>query len=264
MTRIHPRPTLGLILTTYNRPKLALETLRTAVQIPEFHELIVVDDASPNRDARWLDELKNMDSRIQVIPLARNGGSSHARNEGIAASTASHLMFLDDDDRLLPTGVKRLWSKASRTALAVWVGGVQTEVNKEITGRRWPACTRVGEVWGLDQHRLNGKLFSWNVKQSAIIPRVLLDQVGGFDPQFHIRNWTDMFYRLSLVAPVRRILGVVYVLNRDGDLDRLTAHKDERVKDQERLLAKHAALFDGNPKRFKAVDSNFKTMMARK
>lgn len=73
-----------------------------------------------------------------------------------------------------------------------------------------------------------------------------------------------MFYRLSLVAPVRRILRVVYVLNRDGDLDRLTAHKDERVKDQERLQAKHAALFDGNPKRLNAVDSNFKTMMARK
>ena len=256
-------PTLGLVLTTYKRPKLALRALRAAAQIPEFHELVVVDDASPHRDPAWLEELRNVDSRVKVIALEKNGGSSRARNEGIQGSTASHLMFLDDDDRLIPSGIKKLWLKASRDPSSVWVGGVQTEVHNRITGRRWPASTSAGEVWGLDERRLNGKLFSWNVKQTAIIPKSVLTEAGNFDAQFHIRNWTEMFYRLSLVVPVRRILQVVYVLNRDGDLDRLTAHKDARVRDQERLLAKHADLFKGHPKRLRAVDSNFRSMMGR-
>lgn len=247
---------LSLIITTFNRPERALKAVQSACQSKAFGEVVVVDDATPGLPADWRDAVQAIDPRVRVHVLPQNGGCSVARNEGLRMMSGTHFMVLDDDDAVIPRGVDKLWSKAMRNEQTVWVGMLQTEEKGRITGRRWPAATRKGEVWGLDESRMNGKFFSWNVKQTAIIPKRLVDQVGQFDPQFHIRQWTELFYRLSEVAPVRRLFTPVYLLNRDGDLDRLTAHVDERVSDFEKLQAKHRDLLHKSPKRMRVLVSN--------
>lgn len=237
--------------------------MKSASQSQAFSEIIVVDDASPDLPAGWKEKVQAVDPRVRVILLQKNGGCSFARNEGLKAMKGTHFMILDDDDALLAHGVNRLWNRAKASEEEVWLGMVQTEEGGRITGRRWPASTRKGEIWGLDEFRLNGKFFSWHVKQSAIIPKRIIDEVGAFDKQFHIRQWTEMFYRLSLVAPVRRIFSPVYLLNRDGDLDRLTAHSDEREADFKKLVAKHHRLLKAVPGRMQVLSSNHKEQMAR-
>ena len=62
-------------------------------------ELILVDDCATDLSGKLCDELAKNDSRIQVIHLAKNGGLSNARNQGMAAANGEYILFLDPDDR---------------------------------------------------------------------------------------------------------------------------------------------------------------------
>ena len=61
-------------------------------------EIILVDDASPDRCGEICNQYAEKDARIKVIHHAKNRGLSAARNTGIKAVSAAYLMFADSDD----------------------------------------------------------------------------------------------------------------------------------------------------------------------
>ena len=61
-------------------------------------EIILVDDASPDRCGEICEEYAAKDARFKVIHHPENRGLSAARNTGIAYATAEYLMFVDSDD----------------------------------------------------------------------------------------------------------------------------------------------------------------------
>jgi glycosyltransferase involved in cell wall biosynthesis len=63
-------------------------------------ELIVIDDGSSDGSAKVARSFK--DERLRLIQLGQNRGGNVARNEGILASSAPIIAFLDSDDRYLP------------------------------------------------------------------------------------------------------------------------------------------------------------------
>ena len=69
-------------------------------------ELIVVDDNSPDSDARAstmkLMDLYKGDERIHYVCHLKNLNGSAARNTGINESSGEYIAFLDDDDVLMP------------------------------------------------------------------------------------------------------------------------------------------------------------------
>ena len=62
-------------------------------------ELILVDDCATDFSGKLCDELAADDSRIRVVHLAKNGGLSNARNQGMAVAQGEYILFLDPDDR---------------------------------------------------------------------------------------------------------------------------------------------------------------------
>ena len=62
-------------------------------------ELILVDDCATDSSGKLCDELAKSDRRIQVLHLAKNGGLSNARNQGMAVANGEYILFLDPDDR---------------------------------------------------------------------------------------------------------------------------------------------------------------------
>ena len=95
-------PSVGVVIPTHNRA----ESLRRAIEsVPSDWELVVVDDASEDQTPELLDELG---ARAKTYRFAENRGPGVARNKGVALSTARRLVFLDDDDRLLPDGPARI------------------------------------------------------------------------------------------------------------------------------------------------------------
>src|ERR1044072_4425466 len=65
-------------------------------------DVVIVDDASTDGTATVADRLAAAEpGRVQVIHRAENsGGCGQPRNDGIAATHGTYVMFLDSDDTL--------------------------------------------------------------------------------------------------------------------------------------------------------------------
>lgn len=61
-------------------------------------EILLIDDASPDRCGEICDQYAEKDVRIKVFHHPENRGLSAARNTGIAHASAQYLMFVDSDD----------------------------------------------------------------------------------------------------------------------------------------------------------------------
>jgi len=94
--------TVAVIIPTFNQARFLAEAIMSVLaQTRPANEIIVVDDGST-------DEPANVVSRFQKVQLIRQGnrGPSAARNAGLRCCKASHIVFLDADDRLLPTALE--------------------------------------------------------------------------------------------------------------------------------------------------------------
>lgn len=65
--------------------------------MPEI-EIILIDDASPDRCGEICDAYAARDERFRVIHRPENKGLSAARNLGISLASCDYLMFVDSDD----------------------------------------------------------------------------------------------------------------------------------------------------------------------
>lgn len=61
-------------------------------------EVLLIDDASPDRSGKICELYAAKDVRFKVFHSTENGGLSEARNTGIAKATCDYLMFVDSDD----------------------------------------------------------------------------------------------------------------------------------------------------------------------
>ena len=105
-------PKVSVIVPVYNvelfLPR-CLDSLRR--QTLKDIEIIIVDDRSIDNSGAICDEFARGDQRIHVIHK-ENEGLSAARNDGIAASTAPYIMFVDGDDWVEPVFCERPYSVA--------------------------------------------------------------------------------------------------------------------------------------------------------
>ena len=99
-------PIVSVIIPTYNRKKLLIETL-TSVFEQEYKdfEIIVVDDGSTDNTKEALHAIIT-NNLIKYI-YQDNAGSSSARNAGIKNAKGKYLTFLDSDDLYSPTKLRK-------------------------------------------------------------------------------------------------------------------------------------------------------------
>src|SRR5436305_3294544 len=96
-----PVPAAAVVIPTRNRRKDLERTIRSVQsQTLTDWELVVVDDASTDDTAQFLDDLA--DPRVRVERLPEPSERSDARNRGLALGRSPGVLFLDDDDALLP------------------------------------------------------------------------------------------------------------------------------------------------------------------
>ena len=236
---------LSIIIPTYNRPHFLPRAVNSALQqTVEEVEVIVVDDGSD--EAVHLPE----HSRLKVIRLSQNSGNAVARNVGLKAANGQYVTYLDDDDQLLPNMAQVPLEALKNTALPKPVAALSgLEVIKpdgEVIDRRLPPTLPLGSHFFLEDIQPSKSYLS---KQTLVVERELLLEIGGYDESFTSRVHTEMFLRLN---PVCSILGLPTVTYQ------LTAHEGERISRNpalrqvnfERLLNKHESLFRLHPKTF--------------
>lgn len=92
-----------------------------------LHEIILVDDGSPDGCPEICDEYaERYPDRIKVIHQ-ENRGLSGARNRGIECATGDYLGFIDSDDYIEPDMYELLAGAAEKTGADMAVGGVWVE-----------------------------------------------------------------------------------------------------------------------------------------
>lgn len=102
-------PLISIIVPVYNVQEYlprCVESLQNQTY-PQI-EILLVDDGSTDKSPVLCDRLAKKDQRIRVFHK-KNGGSSSARNLGIAEARGEYLGFVDSDDYVEPDMYQRLY-----------------------------------------------------------------------------------------------------------------------------------------------------------
>ena len=91
---------ISIVIPVYNSHEYLRECVDSITnQTFRNVEVLLVDDGSTDDSGAICDELAAHDSRVIAIHK-KNGGTSSARNEGVARATGDYLTFCDNDDFL--------------------------------------------------------------------------------------------------------------------------------------------------------------------
>lgn len=107
-------PLISVIVPVYNILEY-LERCVKSIRCQTYRnlEILLVDDGSNDGTEKLCDRLAGEDERIRVIHK-ENGGSSSARNVGIAEAKGNYLGFVDSDDYIDADMYERLYEGISR------------------------------------------------------------------------------------------------------------------------------------------------------
>jgi glycosyltransferase involved in cell wall biosynthesis len=186
-----------IVIPTRNRLPLLREAIESVERqsLPAW-EAIVVDDASEDGTAAWLENPH--DPRIRPVRLDRHSERSAARNRGLREAAGRFVLFLDDDDRLLPGSLERLSRALERRPEAV--AAVGATVRFDPTGQRERAShPRIGftrTVWP-------DVLAGWDSGSGQALFRT--DRVraaGGWNPGLSYWELGDLWFRVARLGPV--------------------------------------------------------------
>ena len=103
---------VSVIIPTYNNRGGLREAVISALkQDYDNIEVIVVDDNAPESEGRQRTEMamEKFRDNLKVVYLqhSENRNGAAARNTGIKAARGEYIAMLDDDDRFLPTKLKK-------------------------------------------------------------------------------------------------------------------------------------------------------------
>lgn len=117
------RPLVTVVVPGFDVADFAAEAVASleAQEMPAWRA-ILVDDASRDATGAIFDEAAARDARFTVIRHARRQGLGAARNAGIDAVRTPFLAFLDADDRMTPSALRRWIETLERTGSDLVVG----------------------------------------------------------------------------------------------------------------------------------------------
>lgn len=99
-------PTIDVVITSYNQKNLILEAVESVLkQTVKPSNIYIIDDGSS--DSESLEVLHTLEQEQAAIPVhviyQKNQGVSVARNNGIKQTSATFVLVLDGDDKIMPT-----------------------------------------------------------------------------------------------------------------------------------------------------------------
>lgn len=178
---------ISTVIPTVGRASLghAVDSALAQGFAADEHEVIVVNDSgAPLPAAAWMES-----DRVRILVTERRERSI-ARNSGAAVARGRYLHFLDDDDVLLPGGLRALLEIAEETG-AVWTYGALQRVDDAGHDGSVDAPDVTGNVY-VDV--LAGNAFHL---APSLIRAEAFFRVGGFDPQYVVCEDRDLGARLA-------------------------------------------------------------------
>ena len=200
---------VSVVIPVYNAEEFVGRAVRSALQQPETHEVILVEDKSPDNCYRICSQLCEEHARVQLYthPDHQNLGAGASRNLGIRQAKAPFIAFLDADDFYCPERFKHIkhifesYPKADGVCDAV---GVHFEA--ESARANWKTNRRLAtyrkriapENLFLEQDPVGSKGYvhmdGLTVRQRAF------HKAGLLNPDLRLHQDTDLIMRLAIAC----------------------------------------------------------------
>lgn len=191
---------IDVVVRTRNRPHLlreALGSIRAQQHGP--HRVVVVNDGGVSvRDACAASSLD-----VDLIEHGEARGRSAAAQTGLERCTASHVVFLDDDDLFLPEHLLVLGRAVARGVTVPYTDAVQSLWTTNRDGALEPAGRHRTFGGSFDLERL--RLINHIPLPTVAVPRMLALEVGGFDPRVDLYEDWDLLLRIAERTPFVRV-----------------------------------------------------------
>ena len=229
-----------VVIPTRDRPDLLSRAVRSALeQEGATVEVVVVDDGSATGI-----EPEVLPAGVRLLVHPRPLGPTAARNTGLAAAHGRWVMFLDDDDTLLPGAVATSLRAARSSALpppvavlsAIEAVGDRVEILHPLTLPRGGSF-----LHALERHE--GRLLFAN---TLFCERGVLEEIGGWDTRLPAAETDDLFLRLAPVTSLQGTPEVTYRMTNEAPR-RLHRDVEAMIAGTQRTLAVHAKAFSRCP-----------------
>jgi GT2 family glycosyltransferase len=197
-------PRFSILTPVYETPADVLWEMLESARAQTFSdwELCLVDDASSTPEVRETLELaRGEDARLRVLYREDNGGIVAASNDALEMAGGEFLALLDHDDKLHPDALA-LVDEALRANSEV--DYAYTDEDK-IDARGHHLRPFLKPDWSPE--RIRTQMYSCHL---SVFRRSLVEEVGGFDPEFEGSQDWDLVLRATerarAVAHVPRVL----------------------------------------------------------
>jgi glycosyltransferase involved in cell wall biosynthesis len=186
-----------VVVPTRNREALLRRCIASvlAQQGPSL-EVVVVDDASSDGTAAMLASVEDL--RLRTIRHDPRRERAAARNAGLRAARGELVMFLDDDDHLLPRALERLSAAMRAHPEAVAAAGVRVDRYGASVGQPYPhpARERALAIW-------RELAAGWLLAQGQYACRTSrAREMGGWNESIATAEDVDFWLRLAPLGPV--------------------------------------------------------------
>jgi GT2 family glycosyltransferase/SAM-dependent methyltransferase/glycosyltransferase involved in cell wall biosynthesis len=194
-----PQPRVSVVVVTYNNldlTKVCLESVDRYSDYPNL-ELIVVDNASADETAAYLQAWQRAGSHRHIILNAENRGFAAANNQGLAAATGEYLVMLNNDTHVTPGWIGTLVGHMRRSEALGMLGPVTNNIGNEARiDIRYADMEQMLRVSGDYTARHAGQLTPLHTAAffCAMMPRHVYEKVGELDEAFGIGMFEDDDY----------------------------------------------------------------------
>jgi GT2 family glycosyltransferase len=215
-------PRFSVLTPVHETPADVLRAAIDSVRRQSFAdwELCLVDDFSQQPHVRQvLAEAALKDSRVRVAYREANGGIVAASNDALAMANGEFVVLLDHDDRLHPEALELVDAAFRGTPEADYA---YTDEDKLDAGGH-----HVGAFFKPDwsPERLRTQMYTCHL---SVLRRSLVEEVGGFDPEFEGSQDWDLILKVSERA--REVVHVPRVLYNWRMLESSAAGGGEEAK----------------------------------
>ncbi len=215
-------PRFSILTPVYETPADVLAETLKSVRRQRFGdwELCLVDDASSQPHiAEALEAAQRKDSRIRVLRRESNGGIVAASNDALEMARGEFVALLDHDDELHPQALARVGEALDANPK---VDYAYTDEDK-IDARNRHSGPFLKPDWSPE--RMRTQMYACHL---SVFRRTLVEEVGGFDPEFEGSQDWDLV--LKVTERARAVAHIPRVLYHWRSLDTSTAGGGEEAK----------------------------------